>query len=266
MSGFRVGLGAFSSRRRTARFGLALSLALFLALNDAPALLLAQSPTEAPTATPTPSQTPTQTPTSTVVGAPTSTPVPTATPFLVQVATATPAASPTPGRTVPTPVQPSTPISGSIQARITYPPFGQIVNLQPFLVVFDITGIRLNAAAIGTPSRPAEGHWVLLIDNVPVASGDALQIYVGGLLDGFHTVTVQVRNNDRSPLTPPVENSSIVNIGGVEVPPSTEGTPGLPEVPGGLPRTGGFARSAEAGGRLLLALAAIGAGTWLRRR
>ncbi|HEX2171410.1 MAG TPA: hypothetical protein VHL09_03055 [Dehalococcoidia bacterium] len=139
--------------------------------------------------------------------------------------------------------QPAT-SAGPVSAQIAYPPDGQIIALQPMLVQLDISGIRLDAGQLDAPSAPGVGHWLLLIDRVEVASGDAREIHLSGLPTGSHELTLQVRNNDRSPLVPPVSDTITICVEvcspGVVAPeaPASEVPSGLPEVPGGLPRTG----------------------------
>ena len=253
---------------------------LALALGLLAGLIRPAGPALAQTNTPTPTFTPTLTPTPTLTVTPT--PTPTSTPSgLVQPAPTVVGA--TPG--------PTTPITGAAQVRIRYPQQGQIILIQPFLVLLDVAGIRLNARAIGTPSRPNEGHWVLLVDGTPVASGDTTQFSIGGVPEGLHTLTVQLRNNDRSPLLPPVEDSVLIDVGGVglaadtgedaglppNVPAVRVGEPAdatreddetldLPEVPGGLPRTGGPLPAVPILPLSLGSLGVLGAGVWLRRR
>lgn len=155
-------------------------------------------------------------------------PAPTSTPVRVGVpGAATPAPGATPGQTAGP--------SGPVAARISYPPTGQIIALQPFLVQFEMSGIRLDASLIGEPSVPGVGQWLLLVDGVEVAAGDSGEVFVSGLPPGSHQVALQIRNNDRSPLVPPVGSAIEVCI---EVCTEEVIPPILPEVPGGLPRTG----------------------------
>lgn len=221
--------------------------------------LAAQTPTQTATSTVTesPTVTPTPSPTATPSATPTIFAVP-PTPIPIQVTQPTPAPAPTQPPAQPAP--PAAPTGGLVQVRITYPPQGQIINMQPFLVSLEVTGIRLDAQAIDTASRPGEGHWMLLVDEVPTAAGDASQFSLENVPEGLHTLTIQIRNNDRSPLTPPVEASTFVNIGGVGLPPGDQ--PGLPEVPGGLPRTGA---PAPGGWAAVAGAIALIAGYGLRR-
>lgn len=165
--------------------------------------------------------------------APTNTPLPTPRtnpPSTTVGQTGQPGPSGQPGQPTPPPAQ-----TGSVTARITYPPSGQLINLQPFLVVLDVTGIRLDAGQIGQPSAPGVGHWLFLIDGTEITSGDVAQFSVGGVPPGTHELGLQVRNNDRSPLMPAVSTAMTVCLEAcseVPLPPT------LPEVPGGLPRTG----------------------------
>lgn len=158
---------------------------------------------------------------------PTPTPVRTSTPVVPGGLPGTPVATPVPG-------QPGAP-TGSVSARITYPPDGQIIALQPFLVQFAIDGIKLDASLVGEASAPGIGHWLLLVDGLEVAAGDSGEVSIGGLPPGTHQIALQVRNNDRSPLIPPVGGAIEVCI---EVCTSDPIPPVLPDVPGGLPRTG----------------------------
>lgn len=175
-------------------------------------------------------------PTPTATLRPGVTPPPTSTPVPGAPQTPRPTQGPgaTPGQPGATPGQPAVPAS-SVSARITYPPNGQIIALQPMLVLLEINGIRLDASLIGGPSAPGVGHWLLLVDGVEVAAGDAREVYMSGLPPGSHELALQVRNNDRSPLVPPVGTTLAICV---EVCSEQPVQPDLPEVPGGLPRTG----------------------------
>lgn len=260
-----AGRGQRHRRAGLALLTLATIVGLTVIAGGAPSVSYAQTPTDTPTntSTPTVTLTPTFSPTPSITPTPNRTVQPGVTAIPIATATPVPGATgtPRPAGTAPTGATPAAP-SGPVQARITYPPQGQIINTQPFLLMIEISGIRLDASRIGTPSRPGEGHWLLLVDDVPVASGDALQFSMGNVPEGLHTLTVQVRNNDRSPLTPPVETSTFINIGGVAIPfePGDDQTPGeLPVVPGGLPRTGNPGAGAAGPAALMgAALAVLG--------
>lgn len=163
---------------------------------------------------------------------PTATPRPGTTPV---PSTPVPGATATPRPPGATPGAAPAPQTGPVSARITYPPTGQIIALQPMLVLLDIGGIRLDAGLIGAASAPGVGHWLILVDGVEVAAGDAREVYMSGLPPGSHELTIQVRNNDRSPLVPPVGSSILICV---EVCSEEPVEPVLPEVPAGLPRTG----------------------------
>jgi hypothetical protein len=177
-------------------------------------------------------------PTPTVPLPPTATPPPTSTPLPGVVQTPRPAQTPgQPGVPSGQPAAPGQPAAqtGPVSARIVYPPSGQIIALQPMLVLLEISGIRLDAHVIGAPSMPGVGHWLLLVDGVEVAAGDAREVYMSGLPPGGHELALQVRNNDRSPLVPPVGTTLTICV---EVCSAEPVPPDLPEVPAGLPRTG----------------------------
>ena len=229
-----------------------------LNLSESPARAQGISPTGTPTATatgtPTVTPTPAVTSTPTPTSSPTATATPTATPSSPQpaaatatpiaIATPTPAIATTPGAT-PAPgvpgAQPATP-TGPVSVRITAPSDGQIIQEQPFLVLLDVTGIRLDASQIGRPSTPGVGHWVLLVDGVEVATGDTTRFSLSGLGRGSHDLAVQLRNNDRSALSPPAAAAVTVCIETCRVsgrpPTPADKSADLPETPGGLPRTG----------------------------
>ena len=243
-------------------------------------LVSPRSPAGAQTATDTPTATPTVTltPTATLTPTPTPTPLspqpsPTATaPATAMAATATPTVSPgatpglvpnvtpagtpgvtgTPGvRALPA-SQPTAP-AGAVSARITYPADRQIITRQPFLMLIEVSGIRLDASRIGQRNTSGVGHWVLLVDGLEVASGDARQFSVSGLAPGSHELALQIRNNDRSPLAPPVATAITVCIetcGETDLSPTPpDGSVDLPATPRGLPQTGsgGLAGMADRG-------------------
>ena len=74
-----------------------------------------------------------------------------------------------------------------------------------------VEGFELDGTKIGAEARPGAGHYHVYLgspDGEPLlvsADPSAMVTVPGDVTDGTHTLRVQLRNHDHSPLDPPVE-------------------------------------------------------------
>ena len=74
-----------------------------------------------------------------------------------------------------------------------------------------VEGFELDGASIGSESRPGSGHYHVYLgspDGEPLlvsADVNAVVKVPADVTDGTHTLRVQLRNHDHSPLEPPAE-------------------------------------------------------------
>jgi hypothetical protein len=171
--------------------GLVLFIITFIGCTASP-----QTPTlsPTPTQTPTPIQTPTPTPTPTPILTPTPTPTPTPSP--------TPAHGPAPS------------------ISITYPAPGAYEIVNNVLIVVSVSNFNL-VNKIGQANVPGEGHIIYYADVQPpttpgqpaltaqgtYAISENISYLWTSLFAGPHTLSVQLVNNDNTPLNPPVTYS-----------------------------------------------------------
>jgi hypothetical protein len=82
----------------------------------------------------------------------------------------------------------------------------------PVDVEVEVEGLTLNPDAIGGTNVEGEGHWHLLVDGelaMPVGEESAS---LEDLTPGEHTITVELHNNDHSPVTPRVADEATVTV------------------------------------------------------
>jgi plastocyanin len=76
----------------------------------------------------------------------------------------------------------------------------------------------LNADTIGAANVAGEGNWELTLDGTAMDPLGAASITLENLAEGEHTILAALKNNDGTPLDPPVEASGTFTI----VPPAAE--------------------------------------------
>ncbi|GIW08014.1 MAG: hypothetical protein KatS3mg060_2819 [Dehalococcoidia bacterium] len=133
---------------------------------------------------------------------------------------------------------------------ILSPTEGQTISGSSVQVQLDVSNLILRPP--GTPNRPGEGTFSLFLDNLPeVRTGDRTYTFTNVPV-GNHTLRVELRQNDGTPFTPPIQ--ATVNFR--TAPPGT-GTPpamvtgvatGVATPTVGLPKTGDGSYPGPGGG------------------
>jgi plastocyanin len=167
----------------------------------------------------------------------------TATIIVQQQATATPTATATPGPATPTGGPTLTPTAtplptGQPAFFILSPTEGQTISGSTVQVQLDVSNITLRPP--GTPNRPGEGMFSLFLDNLPeVRTGERTYTFTGVPV-GDHTLRVELRQNDGTPFTPPIQATVRFRTTAAEPPPPmvTGVATTIPTATAGLPRTG----------------------------
>ncbi len=88
----------------------------------------------------------------------------------------------------------------SPRVTITSPADGSRPNATSLRLALSVGNLTLSPSKIGQAAVAGEGHWHLLVDDVYVYAGAALEAVVFDLTPGPHVVTVELRNNDHSAL------------------------------------------------------------------
>ncbi|MCS7001566.1 MAG: cupredoxin domain-containing protein [Dehalococcoidia bacterium] len=161
--------------------------------------------------------------------------------------TATTPPPPTPTRPAPTPGTPIPPTPGTPGLQpslfINSPTEGQTIVGTDVEVQLEIANLTLRPP--GTPNRAGEGSISLFLDNLPEQRISDRTFTFRNVSPGTHVLRVELRQNDGTPFTPPVQvtvNFRTQLPGGGLTP--TPGTPpaqvtGVAATPTvGLPRTG----------------------------
>ncbi|MBI2853893.1 MAG: hypothetical protein HYX87_03105 [Chloroflexi bacterium] len=192
-----------------------------------PLATVTPTPTVRPTVTPTPTPTvrPTVTPTPTV--RPTVTPTPTATPLatVTPAPTVRPTVTPTPTPTARPTVTPAATAAAGPQIKIVAPLNNSFDFPGPIVVAVQVSGFTL-ADKLGQANVPGQGHIHYFLDVTPptapgqpavtaagtyVASIDIFNIW-NNVGPGQHTFSVELVNNNHTPLVPPVVDQVIVTV------------------------------------------------------
>jgi plastocyanin len=155
-------------------------------------------------------------------------------------ATFTPPAAPT--NTPAGPTFTATPATPTSQPAffILSPTEGQTISGTSVQVQLDVSNIVLRPP--GTPNRPGEGTFSLFLDNQPeVRTGDRTYTFTNVPV-GNHTLRVELRQNDGTPFTPPIQatvNFRTAPAGTGTPPPMVTGiATGVATPTVGLPKTG----------------------------
>lgn len=169
-------------------------------------------------------------------------------------ATFTPPAPPTNTPTGPTVTPaPGTP-TGQPAFFILSPTEGQTIIGTSVQVQLDVSNLILRPP--GTPNRSGEGTFSLFLDNQPeVRIGDRTYTFTN-VPFGNHTLRVELRQNDGTPFTPPIQ--ATVNFrteaAGTPSPMVTGVATGVATPTVGLPKTGdGTYRGGDSGAPLWIA-------------
>jgi hypothetical protein len=126
-------------------------------------------------------------------------------------------ASTTPASTTPGPTAPSSPVTLVPTTLMIIEPVANSVQINgDVTVVVQVTGFNL-IDKTGQPNVPGNGHLIYYLDvNAPTTPGQAAFTAPGtyavssntsflwlDLIDGVYTISVELVNNDNTPLNPP---------------------------------------------------------------
>ncbi|HLF06875.1 MAG TPA: hypothetical protein VI893_06880, partial [Thermoplasmata archaeon] len=107
--------------------------------------------------------------------------------------------------------------------RITSPANGTKLATNSTSVTYAASNFTLNASAIGKAWSPGEGHVHIMVDGVDTGMSASTTITVKDLADGIRKITVELRNNDHTPLQPIVAHSIWVDVDTTPPPPPAPG-------------------------------------------
>jgi uncharacterized cupredoxin-like copper-binding protein len=101
---------------------------------------------------------------------------------------------------------------GIARMRIASPRSGSELEGGTQDVRVSLHDFTLNADAIGGANIAGEGNWELTLDGAVLDSVGASSFTLENLAEGEHTISAALRNNDCTPLDPPVEASATITI------------------------------------------------------
>ena len=96
--------------------------------------------------------------------------------------------------------------------EIVAPEEGSFVSPAGFAVRLDIRGFSLDGGAVGLTNQPGTGHAHLLVNDVIVAEVASRELITPALAEGEATLSVELVENDHSPLPMPATDSVAVSI------------------------------------------------------
>ena len=102
------------------------------------------------------------------------------------------------------------PPEGNPSIAILSPNDGDTISSTSIGIRVNVTNFRL-AAITNRPNRQNEGHIHFYLDGQEKMSSLTTFAF-SNVAKGIHTITVELRNNDHSPLVPPVRASIMVTV------------------------------------------------------
>lgn len=108
--------------------------------------------------------------------------------------------------------------TGSIAVKpsigIINPQPGASFSAESIDVQVGIEGLTVNPYAIGKAAVPGSGHWHIYLDGAFINASAVGTVTLDPLPPGPHHLRVSLANNDHSPLSPPVEDSLVIDVMG----------------------------------------------------
>ncbi len=102
--------------------------------------------------------------------------------------------------------------------KIVSPANNAGVSGQGFRLVVDIAGWELDVENYNGNPIPGHGHYHVIVDGTSTVGTPQQRTFsVPSLADGTHTITVNLRMNNHSLLSPNVEDTITVNVGGPSI-------------------------------------------------
>lgn len=96
--------------------------------------------------------------------------------------------------------------------RIVEPQDGAVLPSGNLYVRVDVHGFIMDPAAIGKSKVPGRGHWHVYLDGKWIGASGADEYALTDVTPGPHHIRVSLANNDHSPLSPPVEDSIVLDV------------------------------------------------------
>ena len=100
-----------------------------------------------------------------------------------------------------------TPPEGNPSVEILSPGNGGLMEISSIGVKVNVTNFRLAGIVANKPNQQNEGHLHFYLDGGNEKMSSLEEATYVNIADGTHTITVELRNNDHSQLTPPVSAS-----------------------------------------------------------
>lgn len=88
---------------------------------------------------------------------------------------------------------------------ITSPRNGSTVTGAEVQIKFKVANFKLDSKSIGRVNKAGAGHILVSVNGVETTRTASTSIKVAGFGPGESSVTAELVNNDRSPLSPPVQ-------------------------------------------------------------
>ncbi len=103
-------------------------------------------------------------------------------------------------------------VSTAPEVELTSPDPGSFVSPLGFDVRLDVRGFTFDGGAVGQSNQPGVGHAHLLVNDVVVAEVASREVVTPALDEGDATLSVELVNNDHSPLSPPAGDAIDISI------------------------------------------------------
>ena len=124
-----------------------------------------------------------------------------------------PAESETTESSAPAPATDTSEAAAAITLDVTADKTHAVQPSDEIRITVSVTGFALDGTKVGAGAEPGSGHYHVYLGD---AQGDPLLVSAEGsaivkvpadVTDGTHSLRVQLRNHDHSPLDPPVETT-----------------------------------------------------------
>jgi len=98
------------------------------------------------------------------------------------------------------------------EVELTFPEPGSFVSPLGFDVRMDVRGFTFDGAAVGLSNQPGVGHAHLMADDLVIAEVASREVVTPALPEGDVVLSVELVNNDHSPLVPAALDAIDVSI------------------------------------------------------
>lgn len=98
------------------------------------------------------------------------------------------------------------PPEGNPSVQILSPVNGDTIRSSIVGIRVNVTNFRLAGITANRPNRNNEGHIQYYLDGSEKTTSSTSFVF-SNVENGVHTITIELRNNDNTPLTPPVSTS-----------------------------------------------------------